>query len=222
MKSFLPFQQKLEEAILLTHEGKTSRGMALFEELIRDRKDFIAAYTFYAQALIADRRIDDALRVLDKGFRANPESFGILSAYGAVLLQAGQYDPAIGILEKALMIADEDPDVWNNLGLVYFNKGDFSKAIENYRRAIDLDRTFAFAYSNLGAAHLARSTGRNRRPEDLREAMDQSENIRVRLTRPLIPLFALLARPIKTPETGTRRSPPGKKRRPSIPATDSP
>jgi arylsulfatase A-like enzyme/Flp pilus assembly protein TadD len=172
LKSFLPSQQKLEEAILLVHEGKTAAGIALFEELIRDRKDFIAAYTFYAQALIADRRVEDALRVLDKGFRANPESYGILSAYGGVLIQAGQYDPAIGILEKTLTIMDEDPEIWDNLGIAYFNKGDMSKAIENYRRAIDLDRTFAFAYANLGVAYLARSSGRNRQPEDLREAID--------------------------------------------------
>jgi len=172
LKSFLPFQQKLEQAILKTHRGELAAGIALFEELIRDRKDFTAAYTFLARALISENRIGDALPVMDAGYRANPEDFSILSAYGTILVQAGQNDPAIGILEKALSIVDEDPELWDNLGIAYFAKGDFPKAQEYFRKAIVLDQTFAFAYSNLGVLYLTRYTGQTRLPDDLRAALD--------------------------------------------------
>lgn len=172
VKRFLPFQQKLEEAILSTSGGDTKTGLRLFEELVRDRKDFIAAYTFLAQALMAEGRSGDGLRVLDAGYRANPENYDILKSYGTALLQSGQGDPAIGLFEKALGLIDDDPEVWDNLGLAYFQRNDFAKALEYYRKALDLDPTFAFAYSNLGILYLARPSDKARRPEDLRSALE--------------------------------------------------
>ncbi len=171
LKRFLPFQQKLERAVVMTSGSEKAAGLALFEELIGERRDFIAAYTFLAQALIADGRSQEALRVLDEGYRANPENYEILKSYGTALLQFGQADPAIGLLEKALMIVDDDPEVWDNLGLAHFNRRDYAKALEYYRKAIDLDSTFAFAYSNLGILYLTRPSEKDQRPTDLREAL---------------------------------------------------
>ena len=151
LKRFLPFQQKLERAVVMTSGSEKAAGLALFEELIGERRDFIAAYTFLAQALIADGRSQKDFWVLDEGYRADPENYEILKSYGTALLQFGQADPAIGLLEKALMIVDDNPEVWDNLGLAHFNRRDYARALEYYRKAIDLDSTFAFAlYSNLG------------------------------------------------------------------------
>ena len=172
VKRFLPLQQKLEQANLLIHRGETEAGLALFEELIRERKDFTAAYPGFAGALLSLNRIEEALQVMDRGYRANPENLAILSAYGRILIQAGRNDPAVGILEKALSIAGDDPEVWDNLGIIYFAKGDFPKAQEFFRKAIALDRTFAFAYSNLGVLYLTRYTGQTRQADDLRAALD--------------------------------------------------
>jgi Flp pilus assembly protein TadD len=172
VKRFLPFQRKLEQANLLTHRGETAAGLTLFEELIRERRDFAAAYTGLAGALIEAHRVEEALEVMDRGYRVHPENFAILSAYGRILIQSGRNDPAVGILEKALSIGGDDPEVWDNLGIIYFSKGDFPKAQEYFRKAIVLDQTFAFAYSNLGVLYLTRYTGQTRHPDDLRAALD--------------------------------------------------
>jgi len=171
LKRFLPFQQKLEKANVTVREGGTAAAIVLYEELIRDRKDFISAYTSLAQTLIGAGRIEDALGVLDAGYRANPENYEILTAYGTVLIQAGRPDPAIGLLEKALLIIEDDPEVWDNLGLIYYAKRDYAKGEECYRKAIALDPTFAFAYSNLGILFITRNSGPNRRPDDLAEGL---------------------------------------------------
>lgn len=172
LKRFLPFQQKLEQAFVMTAGEDQKAGIALLEEIILDRPDFIAAYTFLAQALIADGRTGDALRALDAGYRANTENYEILKSYGTALLQFGQGDPSIGILEKALGIIDDDPEVWDCLGLAYFGRRDYAKALEYYEKAIDLDPTFAFAHSNVGLVYIIRPSDKDRRPEDLRKALE--------------------------------------------------
>lgn len=172
LKSFLPYEQKLERAILSTDRGDMEAGIKLFEELIRERKDFTAPYTYLAQVQISRNRIQDAIRVMETGLRNNPDNYSLLSAYGTILVQAGQNDPAIGILEQALAIIDDDPEVWDNLGLAYFSKGNLPRALEYFRRAIALDKTFALAYSNLGVLYLTRSGGPENTPDDLPKALE--------------------------------------------------
>ncbi len=44
--------------------------------------------------------------------------------------------------------------VWNELGNVYFNRGSIDDAIVAYSKAIELDRWFAWPYSNLALAYV--------------------------------------------------------------------
>jgi len=44
--------------------------------------------------------------------------------------------------------------VWNELGNVYFNTGAYDDAIVAYSKAIELDRWFAWPYSNLALAYV--------------------------------------------------------------------
>jgi len=172
LKRFLPYQQKLERAAVMTFGSEKEAGRNLLEDLIRERKDFIAAYTYLAQALFAEGRSGDALRILDAGYRANPENYEILKSYGAALLQSGQGAPAIGIFQRALGLVEDDPEVWDNLGLAYFSGEDYAKADEAFQRAIRLDPTFAFAYSNLGMLYTFKPPGKAGRADDLRKALE--------------------------------------------------
>ena len=45
-------------------------------------------------------------------------------------------------------------ELWNELGNVYFNTGAFEDAIIAYSKAIELDRWFAWPYSNLALAYV--------------------------------------------------------------------
>ncbi len=44
--------------------------------------------------------------------------------------------------------------VWNEMGNVYFNSGSYDDAIASFSKAIELDRQFAWAYSNLALAYV--------------------------------------------------------------------
>jgi len=170
LKTFLPFQQRLERGILLKDAAKYAESIREFESLIAERKDFIWAYIFLAESFFAQKDPAAAVRTLEAGVRANPESYTLLAACGAVLLNTGDLTSAIGVLEKALSIIDTDPEPWTNLGFINWRKGEFNKASEYYRKAIALDPSYAPAYAHYGTLFLTAYTDRGRKPEYLTEA----------------------------------------------------
>jgi Flp pilus assembly protein TadD len=167
LKSFLPFQQKLDRALTLKDQGRFDDAVREFESLIRERKDLTWAYLFLAETHLASGRGPDAVRALESGVRANPESFTLLAACGELLIQSGDLDSAIGVLEKAISLIESDPAVWDNLGFIYWRKGVFDKASEYYRKALALDPSFPKAHSNLGALFYTLFTDRGRDPKNL-------------------------------------------------------
>jgi arylsulfatase A-like enzyme/Flp pilus assembly protein TadD len=155
LKSFLPYQQKLELAIARGDVGEKDESIGLMNSLINERKDFIPAYTVLSQIYMVQGRMQEALRVMEGGYRDNPENYTLLSAYGALLVKAAMYDQAVEVLQKGLSILDFDPEDWDNLGIAYWRKGEFQKALDCYQKAVALDKSFALAYSNLGALYIS-------------------------------------------------------------------
>jgi arylsulfatase A-like enzyme/Flp pilus assembly protein TadD len=167
VKNFLPFQQQLERAIMLADEGKAEDALREATELVAKRPDFAAAYTFLSQTYVARGQVRDAILLMDGAVRKNPDNYSLLSAYGTLLVETAQYDRADEILQKALAILDFDPEVWDNLGIVRMRNGDYAKALEYYEKAISLDKTFALAYSNIGAVYFSLYIEQGRKPDDL-------------------------------------------------------
>jgi len=163
LKNFLPYQQKLEKAIILGDQGRTEESIQIMSGLINEKMDFGPAYTYLSQIYMSRGQIREANKTLDDGCRLNPKNYTLLSAYGTFLVKYGQWEKAIEVLQKALSLLDFDPEAWDNLGIVYMRKGDLPKALEYYDKAIALDKTFALAYSNRGAAYL----DLGRKPDDL-------------------------------------------------------
>ena len=154
LKRFLPFQQKLDLAILLGDQGKTEDSARLLTELIVEKETFGPAYTYLAQLYLSQGRLREGFRTLEDGCRLNPKNFNLFSAYGQALVQHAQWERALEILQKALALLDFDPDVWVNLGIVYINKEDLAKAIESVDKALALNAAFAPAYFYKGTAYL--------------------------------------------------------------------
>ncbi|MBN1939669.1 MAG: sulfatase-like hydrolase/transferase, partial [Candidatus Aminicenantes bacterium] len=175
LKTFFPYQQKLERGILLKDAAKFAESAAELEGLISERNHFIWAYIFLSETYFAWSKPAEAVRVLERGVRANPESYTLLAACGSVLINSGDLDSAVGVLEKALSIIDTDPQPWNNLGYIHWRKGEYNKASEYFRKAIDLDPSFAPVYANYGTLFLTAFTDRGRKPEYLPEATKNFE-----------------------------------------------
>jgi arylsulfatase A-like enzyme/Flp pilus assembly protein TadD len=163
VKSVLPFQQRLEQAILRTDGGQAEDGLRELAALVRDKKDFTPAYVYLAQTLASLGRIDEAVRALEDGVRDNPGNYALLSTLGTVLLMARQNDRAQAVWEKAVAVIGFDPDAWNNLGGIFLNRffaggrapEDLARAVEHFRRALSLDPALSPALRGLAAASMA-------------------------------------------------------------------
>jgi arylsulfatase A-like enzyme/Flp pilus assembly protein TadD len=156
LKTLLPFHQKHSSAIIMFGNNRIPESVKLLNDIIQERKDFAAAYIDLANIYELQGLIEDALTVMETGYKNNPEKYRIISNYGFLLVKQGRLDKGIEFLQKALGIMDNDPEVWTHLGIAFTEKGEFQKALEHYGKALSLDGTNALIYNNLGFLHFTR------------------------------------------------------------------
>jgi arylsulfatase A-like enzyme/Tfp pilus assembly protein PilF len=156
LKTLLPFQQKMDEAIVLFDEGRFDESIRLLKELIQEKKDMAQAYIYLNHIYRTENQPDKSLELLEEGFQNNQENYDIVLAYGIILTETGHLDRGIEIFQKALSLIDFDPTVWNYLGFAYWQKGDEEKALEQYRQALVLDPNFGLTNAFMGVLHLSR------------------------------------------------------------------
>ncbi len=157
LKTILPYQKKLDAAIILFDEGNLDESIGLLEEIVKEKKNMAHAYMTLFPLYKSQGLQEKALELMEGGYKHNPENYDIIIAYGVLLAEAGDFDQGIAMLQKGLEKIDFDPSVWDSLGLAYWRNGDEEKALEHFRKALDLDPHFAEANSNLGALYFSRS-----------------------------------------------------------------
>ena len=155
LKTLLPFHESLATATILLENDRAPEAVKLLNDIIQKRKDFSAAYVFLSNIYELRGLIEDALAIMEDGYKYNPENYKIISSYGFLLVKVGRLDKGIEFLQKALKIMAMDPDVWTYLGIAYTEKRDFKKALECYGEALSLDGTNALIYNNLGFLHFS-------------------------------------------------------------------
>jgi len=174
LKILLPFQKKMEQAIILNEGGQPVSGIKLLNELIAQKKNFVEAYTYLSHIYRSQGRDEEAIKVMEEGYATNPKNFIIVSGYGLLLVKEGELDRAIEVLQEALSLFDSDPQVWNQLGVAYWRKGVYQKALECYQKALALDDSDALVFSNLGALYLSLFM-QGKKDEDLIRSVDYFE-----------------------------------------------
>ncbi len=182
LKTLLPFQQKLDQAIILGDEGKVDESTKLLNEIIAVRKDFAQAYLYLYNILIGQGQKDRVVEILEKGLNNNPENYYIITTFGIFLVREGQFDRGLDILQRALAILDFDPEVWHYMGFAYSRKGEDQKALEFYTKSISLDDSDPMVYYNLGTLYLTMSrksesaADHSRAMETFKKAISKDQN----------------------------------------------
>jgi len=154
LKNLLIYEQKVDQAIFLEEQGKIAESIYLLHEVIRQRKDFGKAYERLAHLYRMQGLVEEALKVMEEGYKANPDNYVLVSGFGILLVQLGKSDRGISILKEALKIYDRDPEVYNHLGIAYWQKGDWLSSRLAYERAISLDPHDALIFNNLATLYL--------------------------------------------------------------------
>ncbi len=151
LKTLLPLENKLELATEFESRGEISKSIALLEEIIQSRKDFVTAYDELARIYSSMGRSGEALRVLETGYRENSDNYVMVSVFGIAMVEQGIMDQGIDVLGRAVGILDRDPEVWNSLGIAYWKTGEEEKARLHFEEALALDPNDAIYNDNMGS-----------------------------------------------------------------------
>jgi arylsulfatase A-like enzyme/tetratricopeptide (TPR) repeat protein len=155
-KTMLPFHAKATQGRSLYESGRRAEGIALLEEVMKERPDLDITYPTLAQIHAGEGRLDEAIAVMIKGAEAIPGNISFASYYIHFLNEAGKFDDVIQMLTAAgSNTFAEIPESWNDLGVAYLNKGELEKALDAFRKAVALDDGNYIFYRNLGDLHFA-------------------------------------------------------------------
>ncbi len=155
LKTLLPLQNKMMNAVASHREGKTGRAVSLLEEVISESPAFVMAYNNLATILHETGRTKEAIPILREGLRHNKYNVNLLSKLGFLMTEVGQAEEAIPLLVQCTEREDFNPEYWNYLGIAYYLSSKFKLALDAYNKAISLDEDYALAYNNIGNIYLA-------------------------------------------------------------------
>jgi arylsulfatase A-like enzyme/Tfp pilus assembly protein PilF len=170
LKTLLPYQNRLQQAMGAYHRGDVDEGIAILEKIIRERNDFDQAYAYLATLLKEKKNFRRAVEVLKEGYQKCPTSYKVITTFGILLTEVREYDAAVHILEEGLKLIDYDPDIWNYLGVAHWRKGNLDLALEAFYRSLELDSNYSIAFNNTGSVYLSRHL-ETKDKEDLQKAV---------------------------------------------------
>ena len=171
VKTLLPLNNRVFEAMALDEKGRTEEAVRNIEEILKANPKVDVAHTNLALLYKKQGRLDKALDVLKLGLVNLPENYEVFLTCISYLLAAKEYDELIRVfMEKPLFQKANDPEIWNSLGVAYANKGDFPNAIPAYEKALAIDGDFPDAFVNLGAVYFFLSR-RSQSREDYQKSL---------------------------------------------------
>jgi tetratricopeptide (TPR) repeat protein len=120
-----------------------------------------------AQKLMEERRLKEAVRVLEVIVVDNPRHVSALDKLGLAFVIVQGWDPAIVLLEQRLALAEGSSATYNNLALAYEHTGKLEEALEMLERARELSPSGATSRANM--ARVLEKLGRTEEARELLE-----------------------------------------------------
>ncbi len=138
---------------LLIVRGDLPGAREFYHALLKDQGGSPEAYARVSEALLRQKRFDEAEAILKEGTRQHPENDGLLFARGAAVERLGRLGEAERYLVKAIRINPKNAMALNYLGYMLADRGLKLKDSVGYvERAVGLDPTNAAYLDSLGWA----------------------------------------------------------------------
>lgn len=183
LKTLLPLQSKMLNALSLHQRGNTGGAIRLFKEILDVSPTYTLIYTNLARIYKERGRNDLAVSTLENGLENNPGDPFLLAKLGIFLVENREYKRAVNILEQSIILMKHDPESFNYLGVAYYRSGNFEKAMENYNKSLELDKNYASVYNNIGSLYLSQFQGSKNRKSyenaisNFNKALEIDENL---------------------------------------------
>jgi predicted Zn-dependent protease len=125
-----------------------------------------------AEALVRVHDLEEALPLLERMTREQPDNGALLLMYGDALLQGQQLDRAISVLEQAVKSPDPSPNARALLGRAYIQAGKYPEAVPQLEASLEPDPDGDVHYQ------LARAYQVLGRPDDAQKALQEYQRRR--------------------------------------------
>lgn len=123
----------------ISHErlGNWDKAEADFRAALALNPDQPQVLNYLGYSLVEkERKLDEALDLIQRAVAARPDSGYIVDSLGWVLFRLGRYDEAVGHMERAVELMPVDPVVNDHLGDVLWAVGRVREAEFQWRRAL--------------------------------------------------------------------------------------
>jgi tetratricopeptide (TPR) repeat protein len=113
-------------------------------------------YNYAISLLIANKRYDEAMTLIEKGLHKFPNNDKLQSQMGELYYQTGQTDKYITKLKESVQKNPNDYTSYYNLGVIYSkDPKTISQAKEYYTKALNIKPDYPAAYLNMAALLLS-------------------------------------------------------------------
>ncbi len=126
-------------AFAYTHLGQDGKAIALYEKVIQQQPELIAARMNLGLLLLQNRRAADALPHLQAGAEARSGDFQTQLFYARALAQAGQPEESIAVYQKAAALDPKAPEAEVEPAEILAGLERFEEAAAAYQRAARID-----------------------------------------------------------------------------------
>jgi tetratricopeptide (TPR) repeat protein/DNA-binding winged helix-turn-helix (wHTH) protein len=112
--------------------------------------DDIESYWLLSRTLRGEERWDEALEVIGRGLRVNPNAKDLHNELRGIYSSTWRLDQALVAAQKYLALSPNEPNAHDSLGLTYQQAGRYEDALRCYERAVALDPKFDIAVFHIG------------------------------------------------------------------------
>jgi tetratricopeptide (TPR) repeat protein/DNA-binding winged helix-turn-helix (wHTH) protein len=112
--------------------------------------DDIESYWLLSRTLRGEERWDEALEVIGRGLRVNPNAKDLHNELRGIYSSTWRLDQALAAAQKYLSLSPNEPNAHDSLGLTYQQAGRYEEALRSYQRAVELDPKFDIAVFHIG------------------------------------------------------------------------
>jgi tetratricopeptide (TPR) repeat protein len=156
-----------------------------------------------ARTLLAGKKYDEAIAILDKLHTERPREPQAWFLKGLALADSGKTDAAITTYQAVLGEYPELPEPHNNLAVLYAQKGQYGLARDELEAAVNAAPDYVIAYENLGDIY-ARLAAVNYEKAATRDARNKTAPVKLKLVREVL---APPATPAATPAPAASTAP---------------
>lgn len=134
--------------------GRLETAERIYREILAQDSGHADALHLLALIAYQSRRVQEALSLMDRAIRLNPEAAVYHSNLGSMLQGLGRTAEAVQRFGEALRLKPDYVEPHLYLGNLALQQGRWEDAIHSYRRAIELNPDYAQAHNNLGNVRL--------------------------------------------------------------------